>query len=126
VVTPFVLAEQDEMAGIFLADPVIVLEAVGGNVNLAADDGLEAGLLAGVVELDDAVEVAVVGDGAGAHAQVFRPRHQGGNTAHAVEQAEFGMNVEMGEHAALFYPRFGPSPGWTPGRIPDVGKVVRN
>ena len=62
-----VLAQQHQMAAlrVELVDLVEPGAALGGHVDLAADDGLDALRLAGPVEVDDAVHDAVVRDGAG-------------------------------------------------------------
>ncbi len=72
--------------------------AVGRNVELTADDGLDLRLFCLLVELDDAVQGAVVGDGQAVHAQFLGAGDQLRDTAHAVEQAVLGVDVEMGEH----------------------------
>jgi hypothetical protein len=41
----------------------------------------------------------MVGDGQSGHAQLFGTVNQCRNAAHAIEQAEFGMDVKMSEHA---------------------------
>ena len=67
-------------------------------VGLAADDRPDARCLTLGVELDGAVESAMVGDGKTVHTQLPRPLHQRPNSAEAVQKAIFGVNVKMGEH----------------------------
>ena len=72
------------------------------DVHLAADDRLHALLLHGVVELDRAEHVAVVGDGAGRHAQLGDALGQLLGPAGAVEEGVFGVEVEVNEGHRAF------------------------
>ena len=66
-----VAGQQDQVVwAAFRGAPVEA--ALVGHVGLAADDGLDAPVLALGVEIDGAVEGAVVGDRQGAHAQLDR------------------------------------------------------
>ena len=103
LVAGLVLGQQDQVVVVFIAG-VAAEVAARGDIDLAADDGLDAGLSGCLVELDDAVHHAVVGDGQAVHAQLFGPCHQLRDAAHAVEQAVFGVDMEVGEH---FSPGFG-------------------
>ena len=49
----------------------------GGDIGFAPDDGLKAKVLGGRVEIDSAVEVAVIGYGYAFHTQGPGPLHQG-------------------------------------------------
>ena len=61
-----VLGQEDEVVIALLLDAVVPF----GDIDLTADDGLDGGVLLGVLEeLLDAVHVAVVRDGKGRHAQ---------------------------------------------------------
>src|SRR5581483_3170801 len=51
-------------------------EALLGYVDLAADDGLDAGSLSGIEELDRSEEVAVVGHGDGRHLLLGADLHE--------------------------------------------------
>ena len=76
----------------------VFLEAGGfDEVELAADDGLDALGLGGVVELDRAVEIAVVGKGEGGHAEFHGPVHEPVDAAGAIEEAVVAVDVEMDE-----------------------------
>ena len=66
-----------------------------GNVDLAADDGLDALGLAGAVKVDRAVHHAVVGDGAGGLPHRLDELWKVADAARAVEQAEFGMDMQV-------------------------------
>ena len=65
----------------------------GRDVGLDADDGLDAAGARLSIEIDDAVEGAVVGDGAGLLAQLLYAIEQLGYPREAVEEAVFGMKV---------------------------------
>ena len=68
-----------------------------GDIHFATQDGLDAGLLGGRVELDGSEHVAVVGHGHGGKIQLLGPGHQPVEAAGGVEQGELGVQVEMGE-----------------------------
>ena len=79
---------------------VLVVQAVlpvepgtRGDIDLAADDGLDARLAAGLVEGDGAVHDAVVGDGQGRLSQLLGALRQPVRPAGAVEQAVLGMHM---------------------------------
>ena len=65
----------------------------GRDVGLDADDGLDAAGARLSIEVDDAVEGAVVGDGAGLLAQLLYAVERFGYPREAVEEAVFGMKV---------------------------------
>ena len=68
-----------------------------GDVGLDADDRLDALVLRGLVERDRAVQRAVVGDREAVEALRGRRIDQLRDPAEAVEEAELGVDVEMGE-----------------------------
>ena len=92
-----VVAGQQHQVGRAALAGVLVVPAVVGDVDLAADDGLDAGVAAGGVEVHHAVEGAVVGDGQRIHAQLAGAGDQLRDAADAVEHTVFGVNVEMGK-----------------------------
>ncbi|MPN04411.1 hypothetical protein SDC9_151649 [bioreactor metagenome] len=65
----------------------------GRDIDLAADDGLDARVLAGAVKVDHTVHDPVVRDGAGGLAHLLQDSRQLLNAARAVQQAELRMNV---------------------------------
>jgi hypothetical protein len=79
-----------------------------GNVDFNADDGLYVGLFGCAIEIDYAVHCAVVGDSKTIHSQLFCPAHQMLDSAHAIEQAIFGMNVEVSKHEPLELSNYSP------------------
>ena len=64
-----------------------------GDIRLDADDGLDPALARLPVEVDGAVEGAVVGDGAGLLPQLSHAVEELRNAGEAVEEAEFGVKV---------------------------------
>ena len=101
LVADLILREQDEVmilvaaAGVFLG---LLFEArTGGHVNFAADDGLDACIHRGLVELDRAEEHAVIGDGQGGEAQFAGALHEPVEAAGTVEQRELRVEMEMDE-----------------------------
>ena len=72
-----------------------------GQVGLQADDRLNAGFFARGVEVDGAVEAAVVGDGEGLHPQLAGALHHATDAAEAIEHAELGVVVEVSEQYYL-------------------------
>jgi hypothetical protein len=66
-------------------------------VEFAADEGLDAGVLGGLVELDRAVEIAMVGQRERGHAEFLGAAHETIDPAGAIEQAVVGVDVEVDE-----------------------------
>jgi len=94
-VAGLVFAQQDEV-GVFAVDAVLLVgERAGGHIDLAADDGLHARLAAGAVKRHRAVHDAVVRDGQRVLTQLFGAPGQLADAARAVQQAVFGMDMEM-------------------------------
>ena len=93
LVTRIVLAQQDQVAvlpaGQALVRPVLA------DVRLAADDRLDPRLRHRGIEINRAVQYAVVGDRARIHAELLQPFYQRGNPARAVQQAVLRMQMQM-------------------------------
>ncbi len=70
-------------------------------VDLAAKDGLDAGLHGGLVHLGATIHVAVVGDGHRGHAQLLRALAHGGQAGGAVQQRIFRVHVQVDEAARV-------------------------
>ena len=66
------------------------------DVHLAADHGMDALRFGGVVELDRAEQVAVIGHGHGGHL-LLDDRHQLGDFAGAIEQRVIGVAMQVNE-----------------------------
>ena len=94
-----VLGEQDHV--VELGALVARERGVGREVDLAADDGLDARLDGGKVELRAAVHVAVVGDGDGGHAELLGALAQRPQAGATVEQRVLRVVVEMHEGAGV-------------------------
>ena len=74
-VAGLVFTQEDEMVGFFV-DAVDLVEArAAGDIDLAADDGLDPGLLCCAVKVDRAVHDAVVGQGDGLLADLLHTVH---------------------------------------------------
>ena len=80
----------------------------GRQVRFVADDRVDAAIFASGVKLDGPVEVAVVGDRAGVHAEGFGLLHQFGDAVEAVEEAIVSVQVQMGEFIAVGHGRWHP------------------
>ncbi len=94
-----VLCQQAEMminvasaagAAGFLFQP-----AAGRDINLAADDGLDAFFARGLVKINRAVHRAVIGDGERGELQFMRFFHQPVQPAGAIEQRILGVQMKM-------------------------------
>ena len=70
---------------------------VGGDVDFAADDGVNAFGFGGIVELDGAEEVSVIGHADGGHLLFGADLHELVDFAGSVEQGVVGVVVEMNE-----------------------------
>ena len=96
-----VLGQQRQVeAGLAAAGRAPFGALAGGDVGFVADDRVEAGRLAFPVELDGAVEVAVVGQGEGVHALRLGVGRQFREAVGAVEQAVMAVAVQMNEGTA--------------------------
>ena len=90
---PLVRLGEDGQVGVAL----LLLQAVVGDVDLAADDRLDPLLLRLAVQLDRAGERAVVGERDRRHLQLRGPRGERGDPARPVEDRVLGVDVEMDE-----------------------------
>jgi hypothetical protein len=71
-----------------------MIEAVvAGDVGLDADDRLDAGVAAERVEVDGAVQRAMIGEGEGGHVQSLRTSDEVAEAGQPVEQAVLAMGV---------------------------------
>ena len=96
-----VLAEEDEV----VVRPLSSLHARflkaggGGDIDLTADDGLDARLLAGLVKGDRTVQHAVIRQRYGIVTALLHPCRKIGDAASTVEKAVFGVEMKMYEGA---------------------------
>ena len=75
--------------------PLFVAHPTAGNVRLNANDRLDSMSLRRLHKLNRAIESPVVGEGDGVHPETLRLLHQQLQVAHAVEQAELAVDVEV-------------------------------
>ena len=93
-----VLGEQREVRiGIALAGGFLIAAIAGREVGFVAEDGIEPALFAFLIELDGSVEVAVVGDGQGVHAELFGLLHELGDSVEPVEHGVVRVQVQVRE-----------------------------
>ena len=78
---------------------ITVGHAAARQVTFHADDGFDAGVAAGTVEVEDAEHHAMIGNAQRGHFQFFGARHQVFDAALAIKQGKFAMDVEMDEIA---------------------------
>ena len=104
-----VLAQQDEVAVPFAVDVAALVARMRREVDLAADDRMDALRLAGAVKVDHAVHDAVVGQRTRGLSEVRNTLDQLFDAARAVEQAVFAMHMQMGKwyHLVLLCSKFG-------------------
>jgi len=94
LVTLHVLGQKDQVVIFALG---LVLHRRRRDVGLAAEDGLDAGVLGLLVEVDHAVHVAVVGERHRFHAVLLARLHEVGQTDGAVEERILRMQMQMRE-----------------------------
>ena len=100
VVPPRAVARQeDEVVGGVrqAAGGLAQVAAANGDVGFAADDGLDAGLGAGVVVGDGPEQVAVVGDGQGGHAVLARSARHSVDMTGPIQEAVLTVAVKVDE-----------------------------
>ena len=73
--------------------PLPAVAASLGDVSFDPDDRLDAALTCFTIEIDGAIERAVVRHGNRFLAQRLRAIHQGSDLGHAVQQRKLGMSV---------------------------------
>ena len=67
-----VLGQQREVITVFFERSAVALEpAFGGDIGFVAEDGIDASVFGGLIELECSVQIAMIGDGQGVHAQRF-------------------------------------------------------
>ena len=93
----FVFAKQHQVMPLCVEPARFVEPAARGHVAFAADDRLDAGLFGSLIKLDRAEHGPVVGHCHGRHTLFLHVVHQTRDAAGAVQQAVFGMQMQMGE-----------------------------
>ena len=95
-VTRFVFGEDEEMVvGVAFGSATVVF--VFADVQLAAEDGLEALLVHGVEEVDRAVDVAVVGHGGGGLTDFAEVSGEFVYVTGAIEEGVIGVKMKVGK-----------------------------
>ena len=97
VVTLLVAAEEDEVGIVSVQRLLLLVQGAGCHIDFAADNRLDTGRFTGFVESHRAVHDTVVRHREGRHAQLLCAQSDPVDTAGAVEQGVFGMNMEMDE-----------------------------
>ena len=92
-----ILGEDGHVVGRPLVG-VALKSALGRDIHLAADDGLDARALGEAVEIYRAVHAAVVGHRQALHAQLAGAVDKRLKAAQPVQHGVFGVYVQMGEH----------------------------
>ena len=92
-----ILAQQDKMARLGVEFMLLIKARARGNIDLAADDGLDALGLTGAVKIDRTVHHAMVGDGAGGLPHRLDELWKVADAARTVKQTVFGMDMQMSE-----------------------------
>ncbi len=92
-----VLRQQDQVVRLRVSLALAIGHRAACDVRLDADDRLDLGLLARLVEGDRAVQRAVVGQAERVEAERLGLVDHLGDAAQAVEQAELGMDMEVRE-----------------------------
>ena len=90
-----VLAQQDEVRVPLAVDVAAVKARMRRQIHLAADDRMDPLRLAGAVKVDHAVHDAMVGQRARGLPQLCHTVHQLFDTAGAVQQAVFAVDMQM-------------------------------
>ncbi len=104
VLVPRAIADEHrQVVGTFVAAVLRapLLAAARRDVELAAEDRLDPGLLRGEIEVDRAEEVAVIGQGDRGELELLGLVDQLLELGGAVEQAVLGMHVQVDEFAVL-------------------------
>ena len=96
-ITLAVLRDHRQVVRITVGPPLALEPGAGRHVELAADDRLDPGLQALLVEVDGAVHHAVIGDADRRHPEVGGLAHKAADPARPVEERELGVVVEVDE-----------------------------
>jgi hypothetical protein len=104
----FVFAEQKQVIACAVGLVALIEAGACRHIYLASDDGLYTLIFACAVKVDDTVHGAVVRNGNGTLAELFCASGNIRDTACAVKQTVFAMQMEMDErHVFRFLSIFG-------------------
>ncbi len=95
LITGFIHAKQHQMMRLPVHPVHPVQAASRRNIDLAADNRLDACLFRRLIEIDYAIHHAMVRYGDGILPKRFHPFHQLGNPAGAVQETVFRMHMQM-------------------------------
>ena len=95
LIAGLVPAQENQVIGAGIQPMYLVMPAPGGNIDLAANDGLDACLLCRLPELHCPIHAAVVGNRNSSLSQLLYPLHQLPDPASPVQQAVFRMHMQM-------------------------------
>ncbi|MBA7646085.1 hypothetical protein ES703_53846 [subsurface metagenome] len=84
MVSGLIPSQQNKVIVVFVTG-IAAEAAIGGDIYLAADDGLYTCLPGCQIELNNAIHNTVVGYGQAIHPQSFGSFNQLGNAAHAIK-----------------------------------------
>ena len=102
VIAGLVFAQQNHVA--VFTRRAVLFKAVGTDIYLTPDDGGDPLLQTGVIEVDGAVHHAVIGHGGMRKAKLLKALGQGLDAVGPVQEAVFGMQMQMGEgHGCLLW-----------------------
>ena len=99
LVTGHILRQQQQMIRAAVEARVAIGHAAASEVTFHADNGFDAGVGAGAVEIQNAKHNAVIGDGEGGHIKLAGALDEGLYSALTIEQGELAMDVEMDKFA---------------------------
>ena len=94
-ITLTVLAQQNQVVRIVIDAVDTVTHQPPGHIDLTADDRLDACCFGSLVKIDAAVHNTVVCDRNGALSQLLDPLHHSVDAAGAVQEAIFGMHMQV-------------------------------
>src|ERR1700730_11309892 len=96
-----VLDEQDQVMRIAVGPAFLLVAGTGGDVDLLADDRVDSSGLRLQVEIDRAIEHAMVGERDRRDPGLDREADHLGDPARPIEEAELRVRMEMNEAHAL-------------------------
>ena len=97
LIAGLIFSQQNQMVILGSIDFLTFLAGAGSKINLAANNGLNALLLAFFIKINRAIHDAMVGNGQMFHAQFFGAGHQLLDAGGTIQQTELRMNMEVGK-----------------------------
>ena len=97
LVTLPVLTQQNQMIGIIVNAMDPVFHSSAGQINLAANDGLDSRSLGSLIKINTAIHHTVICDRDGSLSQFLDPIHHSANAAGTVKEGVFCMDMQMHE-----------------------------